>query len=87
MQSFESQGLDQGLLVHGTPIQPAAIFQSEEDALDLLLARVCGDDLFGGPVQAVGEQHGAPQALSEEMLKGRRIRSQTANAIGRRAWA
>ena len=38
---------------------------------NLLLAGISGDDLLGGPVRAIGEQHGAPQALGKELLKGR----------------
>jgi hypothetical protein len=38
-----------------------------------LLTGITGDHLLGAPVHAVGQQHGAPQALIEQVRQGGRI--------------
>src|SRR5438552_7496772 len=59
-----------GPVIHGIPTQPVSVFQSAEDAFDLLLTGVAGHDLFRTPVHAISQQHGPPQALSQELREG-----------------
>src|SRR5664279_4658459 len=59
-----------GPVIHRPPAQPVSIFESAKDPLDFLLAGIAEGDLPGAPIQAIGEQHGAPQAMIHETLPG-----------------
>jgi hypothetical protein len=51
------------------PAEPIAVFQSAEHALDVLRSGVTRHDVFGCPVQAIGEQRGAAQAGRQQALE------------------
>src|SRR5271156_2889968 len=59
-----------GPMMHRTPVQPIAILQSAEDALNLLLAGVAGHYLFGRPIHTIGEQRGAAETFRPRLREG-----------------
>jgi hypothetical protein len=65
--------LRSGPVIHRIPTRPLSILESAERAFDVLLTGITGDHLLGTPVHAVGQQHGAPQALIEQLRQGGRI--------------
>src|ERR1700704_2038138 len=66
------EGMDPYLLIgpviHRSPLQPFAILEPAEHLFDLLLAGVAGNYLLGGPVEAVGPEHGSSQTMSQQTL-------------------
>src|SRR5215469_2094645 len=62
-----------GPVIHRPPSQPVTILESAEHSLDFLLAGIADGHLLGSPVHAIGEQHGATQAMIHEPLPGRGI--------------
>src|SRR5215469_10241409 len=65
-----------GPVIHRPPSQPVSVFEAAEDSLDFLLARIAHGHLLGAPIQAIGEQHGAPQSMIDEPLPGSAIECQ-----------
>ena len=62
-----------GPVIHGSPSQPVAVLEAAKDSLHFLLARIAHGHLLGGPVQAIGEQHGAAQAMIDKPLPCRSV--------------
>jgi len=54
-------------MMHRTPVQPIAILQSAEDALNLLLAGITGNHLIGSLIHAIGEQRGAAETFRPQL--------------------
>jgi hypothetical protein len=64
-----------GPVTHRPPAQPVSIFKWAKNPLDFLLAAIAdGNLLGGGPIHAIGEQHGATQAVIHEPLPGSDIK-------------
>src|ERR1700730_16440395 len=59
-----------GPVIHRSPSQPVSIFEAAKDSLDFLLAGIAHGHLLGGPINTMGEQHGAPQTMVNEPLPG-----------------
>src|SRR5271157_479031 len=59
-----------GPVIQGLPVEPVAFLEAPENLLDRLLAGVGGHDLLGGPIEAVGDQQGAAQAMHHQFLEG-----------------
>ena len=57
-----------GPLIHRSPAQPVAVLETPKDSFDVLLAGVAKGDLLGGPIHAIGKQHGATQTMIDEPL-------------------
>src|SRR5579863_10061968 len=62
-----------GPVIHWSPAQPVSIFEPAKDLLDFLLAGIADGYLLGTPIHAIGEQHGASQAMIDEPLPGSSI--------------
>src|SRR5206468_6083644 len=59
-----------GPVIHRSPAQPVSVFEAAKNSLDFLLAGIADGYLLSGPIHAIGEQHGAPQAMIHEPLPG-----------------
>src|SRR3954469_7914419 len=59
-----------GPVIHRSPTQPVSVFETAKNSLDFLLAGIAEGYLLSGPTHAIGEQHGAPQAMIHEPRPG-----------------
>src|ERR1019366_9606897 len=58
-----------GPMMHRSPAQPVAVLQAAEHSFNALLTGVSGDDLFGRPVAAIGQEYGSSQAVRQQLLE------------------
>ncbi len=59
-----------GPVIHRSPAEPVSVFEAAKNFLDFLLPGIAEGYLLSGPIHAIGEQHGAAQAMIHEPLPG-----------------